>query len=94
MKKKVKLCLTKKKPNPEIIRNLKKIFSKKNQIPDTSILSIAELTCHEPNCPPIETIITERAMDGKVRNWRIGKPINEILESDIVNLTDSHNHSH
>ena len=58
----------KKKPNPEIIRNLKKIFSKKNQIPDTSILSIAELTCHEPNCPPIETIITERAMDGKVRN--------------------------
>ena len=44
----------KKKPNPEIIRNLKKIFSKKNQIPDTSILSIAELTCHEPNCPPIE----------------------------------------
>ena len=84
----------KKKPNPEIIRNLKKIFSKKNQIPDTSILSIAELTCHEPNCPPIETIITERAMDGKVRNWRIAKPINEVLESDIVNLTDSHNHSH
>ena len=23
-----------------------------------------------------------------------GKPINEILESDIANLTDSHNHSH
>ena len=71
----------KKKPNPEIIRNLKKIFSKENQIPDTSILSIAELTCHEPNCPPIETIITERAMDGKVRNWRIGKPINDISVS-------------
>ena len=84
----------KKKPNPEIIRNLKKIFSNKNQIPDTSILSIAELTCHEPNCPPIETIITEMAMDGKVRNWRIGKPINDILEIDIVQLSNSHNHSH
>ncbi len=84
----------KKKPNPEIIRNLKKIFSKENQIPDTSILSIAELTCHEPNCPPIETIITERAMDGKVRNWRIGKPINDILESDVINLSDTENHSH
>ena len=84
----------KKKPNVEMIRSLKKIFSEKKQIPDTSLLSIAELACHEPNCPPIETIITERAMDGKVRNWRIGKPINEILESDIVNLTDSHNHSH
>ena len=42
----------------------------------------------------LNRILTERAMDGKVRNWRIGKPINEILESDIVNLTDSHNHSH
>ena len=31
---------------------------------------------------------------GDLRNWRIGKPINEILESDIVNLTNSHNHSH
>ena len=84
----------KKKPNIEIIRSLKKIFSEKKQIPDTSLLSIAELSCHEPNCPPIETIITERAMDGKVRNWRIGKPINDILESDVINLSDTQNHSH
>ena len=84
----------KKKPNVENIRNLKIIISEKYNIPENSTLSIAELACHEPNCPPIETIITERAMDGKVRNWRIGKPINEILESDIVNLTNSHNHSH
>ena len=84
----------KKKPNVENIRNLKIIISEKYNIPENSTLSIAELACHEPNCPPIETIITERAMDGKVRNWRIGKPINEVLESDIVNLTDSHNHSH
>ena len=47
----------KKKPNVEMIRSLKKIFSEKKQIPDTSLLSIAELSCHEPNCPPIETII-------------------------------------
>ena len=84
----------KKKPNPEIIRNLKKIFSNKNQIPDTSILSIAELTCHEPNCPPIETIITERNENGKVRNWRIAKPINDIQETDINNLNNSENHNH
>ena len=84
----------KKKPNVEKIRNLKKIFLKENDIPETSILSIAELSCHEPNCPPIETIITERKIDGKIRNWRIGKPINDILEIDIVQLSNSHNHSH
>ncbi len=84
----------KKKPNVEMIRSLKKIFSEKKQIPDTSLLSIAELSCHEPNCPPFETIITERTIDGKLNNWRIGKPINDILESDIINLADTHNHSH
>ncbi len=55
---------------------------------------MAELSCHEPNCPPIETIITERAEDGKVRNWRIAKPINEIQEIDIDNLNEEHNHKH
>ena len=84
----------KKKPNAETIRNLKLVFSKKYQIPEKSILSMAELSCHEPNCPPIETIITERSEDGKVRNWRIAKPINEIKEIDIDNLNEKHNHKH
>ena len=46
----------KKKPNVENIRNLKIMFAEKYNIPENSTLSIAELACHEPNCPPIETI--------------------------------------
>ena len=84
----------KKKPNVENIRNLKLIISEKYNIPENSILSIAELACHEPNCPPIETIITERNENGKVRNWRIAKPINDIQETDINNLNNSENHNH
>ena len=84
----------KKKPNVENIRNLKIIISEKYNIPENSILSIAELACHEPNCPPIETIITERNENGKVRNWRIAKPINDIQETDIHNLNNSENHNH
>ncbi len=84
----------KKKPNVENIRNLKIIISEKYNIPENSILSIAELACHEPNCPPIETIITERNENGKVRNWRIAKPINDIKETDINNLNNSENHNH
>ncbi|ARJ49774.1 hypothetical protein [Candidatus Pelagibacter sp. RS40] len=84
----------KKKPNVENIRNLKIIISEKYNIPENSILSIAELACHEPNCPPIETIITERNENGKVRNWRIAKPINDIQETDINNLNNSENHNH
>ncbi len=84
----------KKKPNVDNIRNLKIIISEKYNIPENSTLSIAELACHEPNCPPIETIITERNENGKVRNWRIAKPINDIQESDINNLNNSENHNH
>ncbi|WP_075521431.1 hypothetical protein [Candidatus Pelagibacter communis] len=84
----------KKKPNVENIRNLKLIISEKYNIPENSTLSIAELACHEPNCPPIETIITERNENGKVRNWRIAKPINDIQETDINNLNNSENHNH
>ncbi len=79
----------KKKPNVENIR-----ISEKYNIPENSTLSIAELACHEPNCPPIETIITERNENGKVRNWRIAKPINDIQETDINNLNNSENHNH
>ena len=84
----------KKKPNVENIRNLKIIFSEKYNIPENSTLSIAERACPEPNCPPIETIITERNENGKVRNWRIAKPINDIQETDINNLNNSDNHNH
>ena len=84
----------KKKPNVENIRNLKIIISEKYNIPENSTLSIDELACHEPNCPPIETIITERNENGKVRNWRIAKPINDIQETDINNLNNSDNHNH
>ena len=84
----------KKKPNVENIRNLKIIISEKYNIPENSTLSIAELACHEPNCPPIETIITERNENGKLRNWRIAKPINDIQETDINNLNNSDNHNH
>ena len=37
--------------NPEIVRNLKNKITKKLNLPESTMLSIAELNCHEPNCP-------------------------------------------
>ena len=50
--------------NVEKIRNLKHLISKKYKLPENTIISIAELSCHEPDCPPIETVITARNEDG------------------------------
>ena len=76
----------KKKPNLKTIQNLKNYFIKKYEIPESTILSIAELYCHEPDCPPTETVVTARSIDGSTINWKIHKPIDEISENDINDL--------
>ena len=69
-----------------MIRKLKIQISKKYQLPESTIISVAELACHEPDCPPIETVITARAEDGSMQNWRVGKSIDKIEESDLSRL--------
>ena len=64
---------------------------KKYGIPDSTILSVAELNCHEPDCPPTETVITARSIDGTTKNWKIHKPIEEISENDVNDL-ENNNH--
>ena len=73
----------KKKANPENIRYLKEIISKRLKLPETTIISIVELSCHEPGCPPKETVITTNAIDGTSKTWKIEKPIAEIDSFDI-----------
>lgn len=82
----MKGMFNRKKPDPNIIRDLKQLVLKKFNLPESTILSIAELSCHEPGCPPTETVITAREVDGRVTNWRIHKPINEVQKVDINNL--------
>ena len=77
--------------NIEKIRNLKLLISNKYKLSDNTIISIAELNCHEPDCPPIETVITVRYEDGSMKNWRVAKPISEVEETDIYELEE---HSH
>ena len=75
-----------KKANPEKVRYLKKMISLRLKLPETTILSIAELNCHEPDCPPKETVITANAIDGKSKTWKIAKSIDEIDNFDVENL--------
>ena len=74
--------------NIEKIRNLKLLISNKYKLSDNTIISIAELNCHEPDCPPIETVITVRYEDGSMKNWRVAKPISEVEETDIYELEE------
>ena len=75
--------------SPEVIRDLKNKITHKLNLPESTILSIAELHCREPNCPPKETVITTRSIDGSVKNWRLAKSINEIDIEDLEKFNQS-----
>ncbi len=77
-----------KKTNPEIIRNLKIVFTEKFSVSKDSTIGVAELRCHEPNCPPVETVFTVRTPDGSIQDWRISKSASEIQIKDIEILYD------
>ena len=80
-----------KKTNPEIIRNLKNVFTDKFYISENSTISVAELRCHEPNCPPVETVFTVRSSDGSIKDWRISKSASKIQIKDIELLYEKEN---
>ena len=50
------------------------------------LVSIAELACHEPGCPPVETVMTVYAADSQRRTFRLHKPLAQIAAADIAAL--------
>ena len=52
---------------------------------DSDLVTVAELVCHEPDCPPVETLISVYDIDGNRRDWRMHKSIAEITKSDVQN---------
>ena len=49
------------------------------------LVTVAELACHEPGCPPVETVVTVHTADGARRNWRVHKALAETDQADILN---------
>lgn len=49
-------------------------------------ISISTLRCHEPGCPPEETIIV--VMTNPLQQYKIHKSISKITEADIEQLLD------
>jgi len=61
-------------------------ITKRLGLSDADLVSVAELACHEPGCPPIETVVTVHGADGQRRTWRLHKPVAEITETDVEAL--------
>lgn len=73
-------------PDAEAVRRVKALVTAHVGLPESVTLTVAELRCHEPNCPPIETVIATHETNGHARDWRIAKPINDITAEDVALL--------
>tara|TARA_Y200000002_G_C22482971_1_gene579549 strand:+ start:445 stop:711 length:267 start_codon:yes stop_codon:yes gene_type:complete len=83
---KEKFMFERKKINSEITRKVKMLIQEQFDLSEDTLISLSELNCHEPSCPPKETVITTRAINGESCIWRIAKPMSEINIGDIKKL--------
>lgn len=52
-------------------------------------MTVAELRCAEPGCPPVETVVAVLgAPGGSPRQWKIHKPMSEVTRGDVERLAD------
>ncbi len=82
---KEKFMFERKKINSEITRKVKMLIQEQFDLSEDTLISLSELNCHEPSCPPKETVITTRAINGESCIWRIAKPMSEVNIGDIKN---------
>ena len=47
-------------------------------------VSVMELECHEPGCPPLETVVAAMEQGKKTRQWKFYKPMPDITRADVV----------
>ena len=76
-----------KRPDGAKVRGIKDLFITYFDFPETTVLTVAELRCHDEGCPPIETVITARHSDGSIPDWRLTKPVDKIEKKDIESLS-------
>ena len=72
-------------PDRDAVRQIKELISEGFGLPDTTTLAVAELRCHEPGCPPEETVITARHEDGSIKIPDVLKPYMNNLEKITKN---------
>ncbi len=51
---------------------------------EDDLVTVAELACAEPGCPPVKTVVTVHGTDGQRRTWHIHQPLAEVDEACVV----------
>jgi nitrate reductase delta subunit len=53
------------------------------RLSDEVTVSVAELACQVPGCPPIETVIVFWTAPDKRHHWKVFKPLADVTPDDL-----------
>ena len=72
-------------PRTETTRRIKAWVEQSLDLPEDVVAHVAELKCHEPDCPDFETVITLMSSDSSPNlSVKLPKPLTEVTETDIA----------
>lgn len=71
-----------KKISPDQLRQLKAWVYQALSLDESVLVSISQLTCTEPGCPPLETVIAVMTQPPQI--YKIHQPTVDINEEDVV----------
>ncbi|MGF1538676.1 MAG: hypothetical protein ACFB4J_19615 [Elainellaceae cyanobacterium] len=67
--------------NPEKLQQLKAWAHEALELPEDVPISISQLQCREPGCPPVETVIT--VMSQLPQTYNIHKAVDAVSQADV-----------
>ena len=72
-----------------LIRQIKDWAYEYLPISAEATVSVMELECREPGCPPLETVVAAMEQDKEPRQWKLHKAMPDITLADVVELAAS-----
>lgn len=76
-------------PDPEALARLKGWIADLMSLTDRDHIAIAELACHDPGCPDLETVVNVTLADRRRFVLRFPASVAEVTETQVHSLRSS-----
>ena len=76
------------KPDKQAIDRVKDLARAALQASSETAFAVNEIACNDPGCPGLETVILVMEPGQKTRALKVAKPLDEVMEQDILRALD------
>jgi hypothetical protein len=76
------------KPDKQALDRVKDLARAALRVSPDTAFAVNEIACTDPGCPGIETVILVMEPGRKTRALKVAKPLDEVMEQDILKALD------